>query len=134
MSPRAPSPASRAHRPSVRGRWVAWLVVLMIFPGAREALTDLGHLVLDGHVAHGPCFDEPAADHDPERAPIGRDEHGCSGLFHTCRCCPATVVLAPVIARALRPVPVIAPEGVAWVDLGLTLDAHGDPPFRPPAA
>lgn len=123
------APALPARRPAVARRLVAWLLVIMLFPGAREALTDLGHYIVDGHAAHDPC----ASEHDAH----GHDatgEHGCSGLFHTCRCCPApAAVVAGLTHESDRVEHEASAPGLPRRDDG-ALEAHTEPPFRPPAA
>ena len=123
MTSRDLPPPEAAARPA---RWLALLVAFMLFPGASEALTDLGHLLVDGHTAHAPC--EADDDHGAQ------DEHGCSGLFHTCRCCPAPVVLAAIaLDHARRPDAERSPLA-AWRHSARALDAHRQRLFRPPAS
>ena len=70
-------------------RIAAVLALFVVLPGAGEALENVVHLVAEGHSAH--------ADGTSDRhQPPGR-EHGCSGAFHLCHCCPsASAVLSPV--------------------------------------
>lgn len=98
----------------------------MLFPRASETIADVGHLLLTGHTS-----DVSAPDHEPHD---GTDEHGCSGLFHTCRCCATP----PVIAVASSPLPQRNAPGRASASPAAASDAardgHREPPFRPPAA
>lgn len=110
-------------------RWLAFVVAFMCFPGGPEALTDLGHLAMTTEWAH---HDEPSTPDTYEHQ--HGNEHGCSGLFHTCRCCPTPIALE---ARAIETTFVhvaIAPERIVVRYRDALCDAHTEPPFRPPAA
>ena len=109
-------------------RWLAFVVAFMCFPGGPEALTDLGHLAMTNDWAHHESPSTPDTyEHQHE------NEHGCSGLFHTCRCCPTPIALEPravvILFAQLAP----APEPIIVRYHDALLDAHTEPPFRPPA-
>ncbi len=63
----------------MRSRFLALLLVLAILPVTGEAIEFVVHWAEHGDVAH-------ATSDDHESAPLGSDEHGCSGLFHMCAC------------------------------------------------
>jgi len=70
-------------------RIAAVLALFVVFPGAGEAVENVVHLVAHGHTAHA------GGTSDRHQTP-GR-EHGCTGAFHVCHCCPsAAAVLSPV--------------------------------------
>jgi hypothetical protein len=84
---------ARPLRYSLEVIWVrriaAVLALFVVFPGAGEALENVVHVVAQGHVAH-------AGGTSDRHQPPGR-EHGCTGAFHLCHCCPsASAVLSPV--------------------------------------
>ncbi|MGH1341795.1 MAG: hypothetical protein ACRBN8_09605 [Nannocystales bacterium] len=56
----------------------ALLLAFLLTPGAGELVESTVHLLSDGHTAH--------AIDDAEHAP-GGDEHGCTGMMHSCACC-----------------------------------------------
>lgn len=66
------------------------LLVVLLIPGAFEVMENLWHLGATGHVAH-------AADAGADHAPQGQ-EHGCSGTFHFCTCCPTLTFRVPMAA------------------------------------
>jgi len=106
-------------------RWLACVVAFMLFPGAPEALTDVGHLIVDGHSVHDVVH---ADDHPPG------DEHGCSGLVHVCRCCTSPPALAGA-SLSLLPAPTrVTLVRVVRPARGAPREAHSEPPFRPPTA
>lgn len=72
-------------------RIAALVLLLVLFPGAGEAIENAVHLVGFGHTAH-------AADTPDHHEPAG-NEHGCSGMFHLCTCC---VQVTGVLAVAVR--------------------------------
>lgn len=80
----------------MQSRFLALLLVLTILPFTGEVL-ELGiHWVEHGDVAH--------ADTDEHgSAPLGSDEHGCSGLFHMCACHTAQAT-TPQVNLAIAPV------------------------------
>lgn len=130
--PRARAPrTSSTWRPALR-RALAWLIALLLFPGAGEAVTDLGHLLVDGDTVHDPIARDAveSAAHDHPAS----DEHGCSGLFHTCHCCASPVVIAAAMVRTTAPAVHGAPSRVHPRSDDRARDAHAEPPFRPPAA
>lgn len=57
-------------------------------------------------------------------------EHGCSGTFHFCHCCPQTI-FAPVAAMRMPPRPVTTIARVAGRELPAA-EAHVRGTFRPP--
>lgn len=120
---------SRLPSRSASARWLAFVIALMLFPRASELVSDLGHLLLTGHTGHS--AEVVADDHEPHD---GSDEHGCSGLFHTCRCCATPLVLAVAPASSGdkvddgRDSP--APSAVA----SAVREGHRQRLFRPPAA
>lgn len=57
---------------------LAVLLILALTPGVGEAMENLGHLALEGHLAHTSGHQD---DH-PNPGP----EHGCNGPFHICPC------------------------------------------------
>src|SRR5688572_3511361 len=63
----------------LRIRILALALVLAILPTTGEMLELVVHLARHGDVAH-----EVGDDHGS--APMGTDEHGCSGTFHLCPC------------------------------------------------
>jgi len=70
-------------------RIAAVLALFVVLPGAGEALENVVHVVAQGHTAH-------AGGTSDGHQPPGR-EHGCSGAFHLCHCCPsASAVLSLV--------------------------------------
>ncbi|MBV1861326.1 MAG: hypothetical protein KUG77_23105 [Nannocystaceae bacterium] len=101
----------------------ALLLAFLLTPGAGEVVENAVHLVADGHTAHS--ID------DAEHAPAG-DEHGCTGMMHSCAChgvpsvalCDAPVALA-ASARGLG-LALPQPDGSA-------ASGHGDRLDRPPA-
>ena len=108
-------------------QWTRWLTVVlafMLFPGAPEAFTDLGHAIVADTDHAPPCEQDT---HDT-------DEHGCSGLFHVCRCCPTVLALETrIVALWTERLPT-AGEREWTAPRDVLLDAHTEPPFRPPAA
>ena len=107
----------------MRIRILALALVLAILPTTGELLELVVHWAQHGDVAH-----QVGDDHGS--APLGTDEHGCSGTFHLCPCHTAQATTPPscdvappvTLARridALGPVP----------RLGLGAPA---PSFRPP--
>lgn len=113
----------RAHR------WLVWLAVFAIFPGALSVAVDTVSLVV-----HGATVDaEHAAD---VAAGVDQDcqEHGCSGLAHQCKCCASPSVVAPVAVASLN---VVSPvEDCIPASAVGTRAADGFPAelFRPPLA
>jgi hypothetical protein len=100
----------------------------MIFPGASEVFTDLGHLLVDGHIADLSC--ETLDAHDEDSAPA---EHGCSGLDHHCRCCVTPPALTPTASVALEHDGAIERTPVLTTSDDDVRDGHREPSFRPPA-
>lgn len=81
------------------------------------------HWVEHGDLAHG----------EHERSALGRDEHGCTGLFHLCGCHTASATAPAALAQSARPLPAQRRAGFfARVDR----DGRGAqaPPIRPPIA
>jgi hypothetical protein len=69
----------------LRSRSVRAIVLLLMFglwPGAAEALVDVGHLVMNGDTSHGQVCD----DGETSGQAHTHDEHQCSVLFHLCGC------------------------------------------------
>jgi len=58
-------------------RALAFVLAFLLTPGSSEVVESTVHLVANGHLAH-------AVD-DEEHAPHG-DEHGCTGVMHSCAC------------------------------------------------
>lgn len=109
------------------GRCMAFVLVFMLFPGASEALVDLGHL----------AFENEAGEHVtacPEDADSREGEHGCSGLFHVCRCCPTQVAVAARLVVIRSASPLARTSTTFPIVQDGPLDGHSEPPFRPPAS
>lgn len=106
-------------------RWLALVGLFATLPGIAEAIEDTAHWVQSGHTVHDRGHAEDASDRDAE--------HGCSGMQHICRCCPAALAI-PGVAMAVGS-PAIpqsaphAPEVAARAGLGARA-----PAFRPPIA
>ena len=65
---------------------LVFLAVYMMAPGLSELAEAGTHLVTHGDSAHSP---------DPGHEESGTtDEHGCSGAFHLCTCCHASIAFA----------------------------------------
>jgi hypothetical protein len=61
-------------------RVIVFLLMFGLWPGAAEALVDIGHIVLNGATSHGQvCEDDTTSGH-------AHEEHQCSALFHLCGC------------------------------------------------
>lgn len=69
----------------------ALVLLLVLFPGAGEAIENAVHLVGFGHTAH-------AAGTSDQHEPSG-SEHGCGGMFHLCTCCMQVSGVLAVTAR-----------------------------------
>lgn len=67
------------------------VLIVLLIPGAFEVMENLWHLGATGHVAH-------AADAGADHAPEGQ-EHGCSGTFHFCTCCPTLSFRVPAVVN-----------------------------------
>tara|TARA_R110002096_G_scaffold361075_3_gene554182 strand:+ start:84757 stop:85089 length:333 start_codon:yes stop_codon:yes gene_type:complete len=65
---------------------IALVVAYMMAPGVSELSENAVHLVIHGDTAHS-----GEADHEESTS---TDEHGCSGSFHVCSCCHATIDLS----------------------------------------
>jgi hypothetical protein len=103
---------------------LALLLAFMLTPGSGELVENAVHLVADGHLAH--------AIDDAEHAPQG-DEHGCTGVMHTCacHCCPSVALSDPPLA----PESSVLELGIARFDVrGGPAVGHGLRLERPPAA
>ena len=103
---------------------IALLVAYMMAPGMSELSENAVHLVMHGDTAHS-----GEADHE---ASTSTDEHGCSGSFHVCTCCHATIVLSrKVISQpgnvTAEPQSATSPDDM--LDGGFQHDV-----FRPPIA
>jgi hypothetical protein len=72
-------------------RIAALVLLLVLFPGAGEAIENAVHLVGFGHTAH-------AAGTSDQHEPSG-SEHGCGGMFHLCSCCTQVSGVLAVAAR-----------------------------------
>lgn len=72
-------------------RIAALVLLLVLFPGAGEAIENAVHLVGFGHTAHAAGTPDS---HEPSGA-----EHGCSGMFHLCSCCVQVTGVLSVAAR-----------------------------------
>jgi hypothetical protein len=59
-------------------RWLAVVVLVALTPGTGELFENLGHLLVEGHLAHA---EEQGDDHSAPGS-----EHGCNGTFHLCSC------------------------------------------------
>lgn len=104
-------------------RFLALLLVLAIVPATGEVIELAVHLAQHGDVAH-----DAGDTHDG--APLGADEHGCSGLFHMCGCHTAPAMTPPpsvatAIVPPVRRIAVVPPAA---------RDGRGAPApsFRPP--
>lgn len=64
-------------------RALAFVLAFMLTPGSSEVLESATHLIANGHLAH-------ALD-DEEHEPHG-EEHGCTGVMHSCACHARTAV------------------------------------------
>lgn len=88
--------------------FVLFLAVSMT-PGAVELLENVAHAVTHGDAAH--------ADDAGHSERSSKDEHGCSGAVHTCRCCHSahyvasegTTLLVTRTSRARRHLAPTAP-------------------------
>ena len=105
-------------------RLIALVLTVAMWPGLSELVELTVHAAEHGDVAHGD-------DDEHGNAPLGEDEHGCSGTFHLCPCHHPTPVVA---AAATAVVEVSAASDMSvhlappyQVGLGLTA-----PPTRPP--
>ena len=107
-------------------RLLAVLLVLAMWPGLSELVELAQHAVEHGDIAH-----DQSDEHDS--APLGEDEHGCSGTFHLCPCHSPTPAMAS--ADTVRVPAGETIEACAQLtpsyQVGLGLAA---PPTRPPIA
>ena len=109
----------------MRIRILALALVLAILPTTGEMLELVVHLARHGDVAH-----EVGDDHGS--APMGTDEHGCSGTFHLCPChtaqatTPAACDVPPRVTMARR-IDALGPPARGGLDAPA-------PSFRPPIA
>lgn len=110
----------------MRSRILALLLVLAIVPVSGEVVELAVHWVTEGDVAH-------VAGDAHDTAPLGADEHGCSGLFHLCACHTAQATPAPAVAAAAHPAPAC---GRVVARAPLPDRGRGAPPptIRPPIA
>ncbi|MGN6106015.1 MAG: hypothetical protein ACTHU0_12985 [Kofleriaceae bacterium] len=109
----------------MRSRILALLLALSIVPSAMELVELVVHWAEHGDLAH--------AERDRhDTAPLGADEHGCSGTFHLCSCHTVNAVppaLAPVVNRTDC-------DGRSTSTVALDRAGEGAPapPIRPPIA
>ena len=105
-------------------RLIALLLTVAMWPGLSELVELTVHAAEHGDVAH-------AGDDEHEGAPLGEDEHGCSGTFHLCPCHhspPAVAALAAVVLDAAARTELsasIAPPNQPGMGIAA-------PPTRPP--
>jgi hypothetical protein len=113
----------RAHR------WLVWLAVFAIFPGALSLAVDTVSLVAQGQTVDAEHAADVAAGVD-----LDCQEHGCSGLLHQCKCCASPPVIAPVAGTHLTGVSSLE-DGIPASAIG-TRASDGFPAelFRPPLA
>lgn len=109
----------------MRSRLLAFLLVLSILPVTGEVVELVVHWGQHGDVAHGDSDEH-------ESAPLGSDEHGCSGLFHMCACHTAQATtpqesVATSLVTTDRRVDVLAPPRHDGCDAPA-------PTIRPPIA
>lgn len=98
--------------------------MLPTLPGLTEAVEDAAHWLREGHTVHD---EDPVDGHEPGA------EHGCSGLQHLCRCCPASHLMLAVPAVTSPALEASVANG-AWPTTA-ALDAETQaPPLRPPIA
>lgn len=107
-------------------RVVALVLVLALWPALGETVETVVHFASHGDLAH-----ERGDDHDD--APLGQDEHGCSGTFHLCASGQPPALSGPrAIATVEVPRSIVAPAMLAPLDgggCGAPL-----PALRPPIA
>lgn len=105
-------------------RFLALLLTVAMWPGLSELVELTVHAAEHGDVAHGD-------DDEHGSAPLGEDEHGCSGAFHVCPChgqIPmVTATSSAVIATVTAPATWVHRSPSLHVGLGLAA-----PPTRPP--
>lgn len=106
-------------------RLLALLVMLSMFPSATELVELTAHVV-----RYGDLDLDHADEHDRGQAPLGADEHGCSGTYHLCSChhgAPATMpsALALEVHDSAQLFPSFEPPD----RFGTVTEA---PPIRPP--
>ncbi len=89
-------------------RALVFLLMFGLWPGATEAVVDIGHTLLEGHSPHGEVADHADGTGDHE-SNDGHDEHQCSALFHLCGChaplptaATSRLVLSPTAWAELR--------------------------------
>ena len=130
-------------------RTLVVLLMVSLFPGAAEAVADVGHALVNGHDPHGHLASVTDHDHDHQHVatvdtghidagedePPAHEEHHCSALFHLCGChvpAPTTTTSWMVMAStawAELPDPPIAIVS----DLGLRpADGAAAAALRPP--
>ena len=92
-------------------RLIALLLTVAMWPGLSELVELTVHAAEHGDVAHGD-------DDEHENAPLGEDEHGCSGTFHLCPC--------------HQPTPAVATTAIAVIQMSAASDmnTHLAPPFQ----
>lgn len=82
------------------------------------------HVIKHGDLAH-------ADSHEEDEAPLGADEHGCSGTFHLCPCHHGSAATTPAIVVSLQTF-----DSSRLVAIFAPLDRTGEvteaPPIRPP--
>lgn len=111
----------------MKSRWIALLIVLAIAPGMMEFVELAVHWAKYGDVA------DAAGDHH-DVAPLGADEHGCSGTFHLGSCggghaarlTETTTIETTIVSPVVHVPRVAASEPYSTRSLA--------PPFRPPIA
>jgi hypothetical protein len=85
------SPLAASLPVLVTSRFLALLLVFSIWPATGEMIEHVVHWAEYGDTAHG-------AGDPHEGAPLGTDEHGCSGMFHLCSCHTGGQVATPQLA------------------------------------
>lgn len=75
---------------------VALLVAYLMAPGSGELTENAIYLVTEGHTAH--AVDE--AEHQSTN-----DEHGCTGIFHTCQCHTSVLFNLPTTISTVEYLP-----------------------------
>jgi len=105
-------------------RLLAIILVLALWPALGELIELAAHAVEHGDLAH-------ADDDEHDAAPLGEDEHGCSGSFHLCPCHHPSPVVNSTVAAAVESeaTSALSAHLAPAIEVGVGLAA---PPTRPP--
>lgn len=106
-------------------QFLAGLTAIAVMPGLGEIFESAAHVVETGVGAH----DGVEHDHDGDEHGDS-EEHGCSGTFHLCGCCPRVSFAGPpALAAPIDP----TAERVRLLTIPLPItEAHLRSPYRPP--